>query len=149
MLVAIKITTSQLQVKPIENFILPYKLGQSRLIQGYHDFIYKIEANQLHQYVQILKEQATLLNVTYYAKIAPRSKIMYENKWAHVRFTLKPTNQSDDESIISLLKQTINNIDRTESKFENIFPGLQRRKRSPFDIVGYVGNKLFGIMDSN
>lgn len=150
MTATIKLMNSQLPVHQIENYILPLKLGQSRIIQSYHSFIYKIEADKLFSYVNKIKEQMNLVNTTYMKKRYPPATTGY-NRYKQTKIVNVPINSEHeigkDQSMYDLIKQTKNLIHRTENKLVNIFPTLPRSKRSPLDIIGYIGNQLFGLMD--
>ncbi|KAK9711731.1 Baculovirus F protein [Popillia japonica] len=149
----IKLMNSQLPVHQIENYILLLKLGQSRIIQSYHSFIYKIEADKLFSYVNKIKEQMNLVNTTYMKKRYPPATTGY-NRYKQTNIVNVPINSEHeigkDQSMYDLIKQTKNLIHRTENKLVNIFPTLPtlpRSKRPPLDIIGYIGNQLFGFMD--
>lgn len=134
-----ELVTSQLQVQPIENYILPYKLGQARLVQGSHHFIYKIKGQDLFQNVLMLKKQIGYINTTYATKMSPNGKTTY---------TYMDNMHESDQSIYDLIQQTAQNIHQTELKFQNIFPDYLRKRRSPLNIVGNAASWLFAIMDN-
>lgn len=134
-------------MKQINNYILPYKLGQARLIQKRHDFIYKIEAENLFKNVNVLMQHIKRVNDTLNNKTRPQSFTIGYRYIKNLNFT-RQLNEGQVKSTYSLIAQTVRSISQTENKLKTIFPEFIRNKRSPLNIVGNAANWLFGIMDN-
>lgn len=149
-LVTLTTIVSHLPVKQIENYIVPYKLGNARLVQGHHDFVYKIQGQNLFEHVHTLLEQVNLVNATFIRKTKPNVKVGYDhinNIRVHVNFT-RSLDESQSRSMYSLITLAARSVKQTELKLKSIFPEFIRNKRSPFNAVGSAANWLFGIMDN-
>ncbi|KAK9685669.1 Integrase zinc binding domain [Popillia japonica] len=51
----------------------------ARLVQGHHDFVYKIQGQNLFEHVHTLLEQVNLVNATFIRKTKPNVKVGYDH----------------------------------------------------------------------
>ncbi|KAK9688512.1 hypothetical protein QE152_g35238 [Popillia japonica] len=107
----------------------------ARLVQGHHDFVYKIQGQNLFEHVHTLLEQVNLVNATFIKKTKPNVKVGYDhinNIRVHVNFT-RSLDESQSRSMYSLITLAARSVKQTELKLKSIFPEFIRNKRSPFN----------------
>ncbi|KAK9720565.1 hypothetical protein QE152_g22008 [Popillia japonica] len=126
----IKLMNSQLPVHQIEaNYILPnLKLGQSRIIQSYHSFIYKIEADKLFSYVNKIKEQMNLVNTTYIKKRYPPATTGY-NRYKQTKIVKEADKLF---SYVNKIKEQMNLVNTTyiKKRYPPATTGYNRYKQT-------------------
>lgn len=126
------IIANNIEISPIQNKILPFKLGYARVVQSKHTFIHFVELDPL------VRQLYTVQN---YFKYINHSLIF--SALGQASFTYKST-------LYSLVKHAHYIIKITENKLDNLVPHINiRNRRGLFDAVGKASKWLFGTLDND
>uniref|UniRef100_A0A6P7H0E3 Uncharacterized protein LOC114349305 n=1 Tax=Diabrotica virgifera virgifera TaxID=50390 RepID=A0A6P7H0E3_DIAVI len=118
-----------INITPLENLLLPIKLGTCRLIYSKHTFIHYINLNEIVRQVKSLKDNYQIIK-TSVVKVNASNPISYHGL---------------AENMLERTEVLINTL---EKKLENIYPHI-RSKRGLIDGIGKVNKYLLGNLDSD
>jgi hypothetical protein len=127
------LTSSQhIEIITLDNQILPFHLGQSKVIESKHTFIHYVEIKPLIKLLDNTINYFNIINNTFY-----NNNTTFKTQSAAYRNTLKDS-----------LTQVHYLIKESQNKLNNLTPHL-RSKRGLIDIIGKTSKFLFGTLDSD
>lgn len=131
-ILALVLADKEIQIKPINNYLLPLALGNAYKHVSNHKLVFTLEYSHVSLLINSLTSQHELIF----------------NKYKNIKHSTEPTLSEHDVNIVKLLKQCQNQIQSIIRKYKN-FISFKRNKRSPFNFIGKAANWLFGVMDDD
>lgn len=128
--ILISIHAEDIEITPLKTQILPFKLGNARVITTKHSFIHFVELAPLINQLGNIARFFQSINQSLARPAPSESNTIYRN------------------AIKNLLKHTNHLIEISRNKVNNLVPHL-RSKRGLLNIVGKTSKWLFGTLDSD